>query len=111
MYDGTGSKTPSVATRVKSPKRIKAGKKLAEYNKKKKASLKKVDVSPAANPSSVNQTVKESQREGVSYKGLRLVANGIFTYIIYKKLASTPRPIEKKNVEIDPFKMDFKKII
>ena len=100
------TKTPSIGTRVKNPKRIEAGTKFVEYNKKKKASLKKADVAPAANPSSTNPTVEENQGEGIIYKGLGLVVIGVFTHISFTKDSrQPPRPIERAQAPSQETKM------
>ena len=114
------TKTPSVATRENKSKTSRCGKK--KKRRKKVSMKKKVDVAPAVNSTSASSSTEEAKEQArlppSLYKGLGLVAIGVFTYIVYKKLA-TPRPTrvsspsrappspEKKHLtEDDTFRMD-----
>ena len=57
-----------IPTKIKNPKRVAAGKRLAKLNKKKKESMKKVGVAPTVNPSNATPT-EESGGVSALYKG------------------------------------------
>ena len=89
------TKTPSIATREKNPKRVTAGKRLAELNFK-----KRVGIAPTVDPSNVSPSTEESERVSTLYKGLGLVALGVLAYISFTKsplllnLRELPRHLE-----------------
>ena len=78
-YDGTGN--PPEATR--------GGTERGDENTERER--KKVDVALAVNSTSASSSTEEGALTPLLYKGI--VAIGVFTYIVYKKLA-TPRPAQ-----------------
>ena len=96
------------STKTKHPKRVEAGKRLAEYNKRKKEALKQI---PEMNDSVSTPDIDTADSYSISHLacGVVVITVGFISYLYFKRPTVKP-PVAatriKQEPEIDVFAMD-----